>query len=175
MYSSPERMNEPRVRMTVVAGLCVLLAVVLALLIREIRTPGAVEAVEGQGTPTPPSGLVMNLPTDIPPEYLVGAGGRPTDAPTEIPTATPEPTPEPTPTPRPTEIVTLRKGDKNESVRALQQRLIELKYLKEGAADGNFGSGTKKAVQQFQQNNGLAPDGVAGRDTQLKLFSNEAR
>ncbi|HHT15865.1 MAG TPA: peptidoglycan-binding protein [Clostridiales bacterium] len=173
MYSSPERMNEPRVRMTVVAGLCVLLAVVVALLIREVRAPGSVKAVEGQGTPTPNSGVVMSLPTDVPPEYLVG--GFPTDVPTEIPTPTPTPTAVPTPTPRPTEIITLRKGDKSENVRALQQRLIELKYLKEGEADGNFGSGTKKAVQQFQQNNGLAPDGVAGRDTQLKLFSNEAR
>lgn len=92
---------------------------------------------------------------------------------TEVPTEVP--TPRPPPTERPTEVKTLRKGMKGDEVRAMQLRLVELRYLNEGDVDGNYGRGTVNAVKRFQQSNGLAPDGAAGRDTLKKLFSNEAR
>jgi membrane-bound lytic murein transglycosylase B len=40
----------------------------------------------------------------------------------------------------------------------LQNRLKELGYY-DGEVDGNFGSGSKAAIQAFQTQNGLAPDG----------------
>lgn len=40
----------------------------------------------------------------------------------------------------------------------LQTRLKELGYY-DGEVDGNFGSGSKAAIQAFQNRNGLAPDG----------------
>ena len=55
---------------------------------------------------------------------------------------------------------TLRRGDKGEDVRAFQQLLIDQGYLAAGGADGSFGSGTEKAVMQFQKDQGLTADGV---------------
>jgi membrane-bound lytic murein transglycosylase B len=40
----------------------------------------------------------------------------------------------------------------------LQSRLKELGYY-DGEVDGNFGSGSKAAIQAFQSRNGLDPDG----------------
>lgn len=53
------------------------------------------------------------------------------------------------------------KGDENEGVRELQQRLIELGFLN-GAADGKFGNATEKAVMAIQEAIGLEPTGEAG-------------
>lgn len=58
---------------------------------------------------------------------------------------------------------TLRKGDEGEDVKALQANLIKLgincgKY----GADGDFGSATEAAVEEFQKRNGLTVDGVYG-------------
>lgn len=108
-----------------------------------------------------------------------------TNEPTAIPTATPTPTPTPVPTPTPTATPTatpyvtatplpvLKEGAKGAAVVAMQERLIELGYLK-GTADGQFGSGTKKAVIAFQKNNGLTADGIAGEQTMTVLFSSHA-
>lgn len=69
--------------------------------------------------------------------------------------------------------VTLRKGDSGDAVRTLQQRLIELGYLKD-KADGKYGINTAEAVTRFQKRNGLLRDGIAGADTQSKLYSANA-
>ena len=100
----------------------------------------------------------------------------PTPAPTPVPTPTPEPTPTPTPSPipLPETIVSLKKGSKGTDVVNLQARLIELGYLPAGSNDGDYGSGTEAAVQAFQQANGLKDDGIAGQETQTRLFSTEA-
>lgn len=110
----------------------------------------------------PDNNEAENIQNDLSTEML-------TEIPTEVPT------PRPPPTERPTEVKTLRKGMKGEEVRLMQQRLVELRYLKEGDVDGNYGRGTVNAVKRFQQSNGLAPDGAAGRETLKKLFSNDAR
>lgn len=44
----------------------------------------------------------------------------------------------------------------------MQQALVALGYLK-GASDGNFGTGTKTAVENFQKDNGLDVDGLRAR------------
>ena len=52
------------------------------------------------------------------------------------------------------------KGDKNEGVRELQQRLIDLGFLN-GAADGMFGTNTENAVKAIQEAIGVEPTGEA--------------
>ena len=65
---------------------------------------------------------------------------------------------------------TLCNGSSGEEVRALQQMLIDLGYLK-GDADGIFGNKTEKAVRRFQWKNGLKADGLAGTVTRSALAS----
>ena len=61
------------------------------------------------------------------------------------------------------------------AVQLLQKRLIELGYLPaDSTVDGDFGKNTKKAVQLFQNMNGLQVDGLAGAGTQQLLFSDDA-
>ena len=57
------------------------------------------------------------------------------------------------------------------TVREVQRE--ELGYY-QGDIDGQFGNGTREAVVAFQTKNGLDPDGLAGEETQQKLFSDEA-
>ena len=59
---------------------------------------------------------------------------------------------------------TLKLGMKGADVKALQQRLAQLKYYP-GAADGAFGNGTLEAVWAFQEVQHLAVDGVVGPKT----------
>jgi peptidoglycan hydrolase-like protein with peptidoglycan-binding domain len=63
------------------------------------------------------------------------------------------------------ELILLKQGTRGETVKALQQKLGI-------GADGQFGSGTEKAVRDYQQKNGLAADGMAGPTTlaHMKLF-----
>ena len=87
--------------------------------------------------------------------------------------ATPTPKPTKTPTPAPTFNVpdaTVRRGSRGDAAKAVQQRLKELGYYT-GKVDGEFGSGSVKALQAFQQQNGLEADGVAGQGTYTVLFS----
>ena len=67
----------------------------------------------------------------------------------------------------------LKSGSKGEAVLALQQRLYDLGY-DPGGIDGIYGSGTKNAVKEFQRRNGLEDDGLAGKDTQKRLYSEDA-
>jgi peptidoglycan hydrolase-like protein with peptidoglycan-binding domain len=96
---------------------------------------------------------------------------------TMIPEITPEPketmTPFPVPqiTPNTKAYHNLGMGGKGKEVKRLQEKLIELGYLK-GTADGAYGRQTYNAVKKFQYYNGLKADGVAGRATQTYLFEN---
>ena len=65
----------------------------------------------------------------------------------------------------------LRKGDKGDSVKAMQALLIAAgcgcgKY----GADGDFGSDTENAVEAFQEDTKLEVDGVCGPKTWAKLL-----
>ena len=60
----------------------------------------------------------------------------------------------------------LRKGDKGEDVRWVQNALLQRRYkLPKYGADGDFGTETLKAVKQFQRDNGLKDDGAVGEKT----------
>ncbi len=63
---------------------------------------------------------------------------------------------------------TIKFGDSGDRVVQVQMRLQELGYFK-SKATGYYGSRTEDAVKQFQQNNGLTPDGVIGTKTQEAL------
>ena len=56
----------------------------------------------------------------------------------------------------------LKKGTKGENVKLIQ------KFLKI-STDGVFGSGTEKAVKQWQNQQGLISDGIVGRETIRKM------
>lgn len=59
-------------------------------------------------------------------------------------------------------------GSSGEAVVRLQLQLTALFY-NPGPADGVFGEQTRRAVVQFQENQGLVPDGVVGPATQARL------
>jgi putative chitinase len=67
----------------------------------------------------------------------------------------------------------LRKGERGESVRELQEMLrakgIRDEHGRELRADADYGSRTVDAVKQFQRNQGLLADGIAGPATLGKL------
>ncbi|MEA4888871.1 MAG: peptidoglycan-binding protein [Clostridiaceae bacterium] len=65
---------------------------------------------------------------------------------------------------------TVRRGSQGTAVRLVQQRLIDLGFLR-GSADGKFGPATQSAVKAFQKSRGLKADGVAGPLTRSKLFA----
>jgi peptidoglycan hydrolase-like protein with peptidoglycan-binding domain len=60
------------------------------------------------------------------------------------------------------ELILLKPGTSGDTVKKLQQSLGV-------AADGQFGSGTQKAVKDFQAKNGLEADGLAGPATLAKM------
>ncbi len=68
---------------------------------------------------------------------------------------------------------TLSRGDKNNDVIALQQRLTELGYLND-SIDGNFGGNTQTAVKLFQSAVGMEETGIADPATQAALFAEDA-
>ena len=67
----------------------------------------------------------------------------------------------------------LEMGSSGSAVKRLQYALYELKYY-DGEIDGKFQTATYNAVLMFQEVNGLYVDGVAGQDTQRRLFSSNA-
>ncbi|MBP3727358.1 MAG: peptidoglycan-binding protein, partial [Pseudobutyrivibrio sp.] len=62
----------------------------------------------------------------------------------------------------------LAKGQVSEDVRNLQNNLKSLGYLS-GTADGAFGAGTEAALKAFQKRHGLTEDGLAGKNTRVKI------
>ena len=72
----------------------------------------------------------------------------------------------------PKTLPTMRKGDRGAAVTTLQNQLIALGYL--SSADGQFGSGTDRAVKLFQEANGVTADGVVGPGTLSLLFDGGA-
>ena len=65
---------------------------------------------------------------------------------------------------------TIRKGSKGDDVKYAQNLLLALGYeLPKYGADGRFGEETDAAVRAFQRDEGLAVDGVIGRNTWLAL------
>ena len=73
----------------------------------------------------------------------------------------------------PERMIQLKKGSRGEEVRMLQLRLQELGYFTD-VVDGDFGPATREAVRAFQRRNDLSVDGIAGKQTQTRLYSEDA-
>ena len=69
--------------------------------------------------------------------------------------------------------VSMQKGNTGEEVTALQNRLIELGYMK-GPASGTYDTTTIGAIRSFQKKNGLKSNGTANAETREKLFAEDA-
>ena len=166
---------------------CVVLLIVLLCIIVNSVMPKINPAIYDP-TPTPLSGTPTPVPTPSPEPTITptpaifapfgaqyGHGGEELipETPTPEPTFTPTPAPKATPAPTQQTARTLKKGMNGEDVRKLQQALIDLGYLSDGA-DGAFGSNTHNAVVMFQAVNGLSADGLAGAKTQEVLYSGNA-
>lgn len=82
-------------------------------------------------------------------------------------------TPAPSPTASAGSTGLLKKGDKGDEVKKMQNRLKELGYL-EGEADGHFGPATEEALLTFQRQNGLEADGIAAAKTFAALYDENA-
>lgn len=79
-------------------------------------------------------------------------------------TATPESTDAPVEPMEEAAVVAIaQRGDKNETVKSIQEMLIRLNYLS-GNADGDFGGKTATAVQAFQKDNGFPEDGIVTQE-----------
>jgi peptidoglycan hydrolase-like protein with peptidoglycan-binding domain len=70
----------------------------------------------------------------------------------------------------------MRQGEKGEAVAIVQQSLVDLGFAMpittndgRSLADGIFGQETFRVVKLFQTKNGLAADGIVGRNTIAKL------
>jgi hypothetical protein len=69
--------------------------------------------------------------------------------------------------------VPVKRPDRNDSVKTVQQRLLDLGYKFAGGADGFFGPVTEGIVKQYQRENGLVQDGIVGPATWSKLFTSD--
>ncbi|HEY8644410.1 MAG TPA: peptidoglycan-binding domain-containing protein, partial [Gaiellaceae bacterium] len=86
---------------------------------------------------------------------------------TSTPTTTPTTTPAVTSVPAPT--TTLKPGDTGTQVKALQRALAQLGYTV-GTVDGDYGTTTKTALEQFQTASNLTADGLFGPTTRTALI-----
>jgi peptidoglycan hydrolase-like protein with peptidoglycan-binding domain len=108
-------------------------------------------ALFGQGRPFRPQRFdVLPLPTTEPPPSYTEL-----DLAREIPSAL-------------TRIQLLQRGDRDPDVRRLQQELRR-RGFNPGPIDGIYGLETERAVREFQREQGLSVDGVAGSETLTAL------
>lgn len=71
----------------------------------------------------------------------------------------------------PTVYTNLKVGSTGSAVLRLQQALSNLRYTVN--INGTYDETTRAAVLAFQKRNGLAPDGIAGANTQAKLYTGD--
>ena len=68
-------------------------------------------------------------------------------------------------------MANLKTGSSGSDVKKLQQALVDAGYnVGSAGVDGVFGSATAAAVKKYQQDNGLAVDGIAGQNTLGLLY-----
>ena len=99
----------------------------------------------------------------------------PEPATAETPTPSPSPTPLPTTPPEPTVDLTLQRGDENERVMELQNRLMDLGYLDLEESTQLYGPATQNAVCLFQRQHDLQQDGIAGLETLQRIYADDAK
>ena len=68
---------------------------------------------------------------------------------------------------------TLRRGDRGDDVKVLQQQLLDFGFDPNGV-DGIFGPGTERALKAFQKRAGITVDGLAGGQTQAAISAEAA-
>ena len=81
-----------------------------------------------------------------------------------------------TPTPAPItadNVIVIQKGTRGLVVTRLQERLVALGYY-DIEPDGIFNANDVTALKAFQKKNGIKADGIAGLDTQVRLYSDAA-
>ncbi|MBR0425737.1 MAG: peptidoglycan-binding protein [Clostridia bacterium] len=95
---------------------------------------------------------------------------------TAEPTETPIPTPAPTINPDDTYLggMTYQKGDTDETIAVVQQRLMDLGYMDPDEPTEHFGSVTLDAIKRFQKRNQLEETGIIDETTYALLFSDKA-
>ena len=93
--------------------------------------------------------------------------------PTPDPNATPAPSLGPTAVPDMTYPGKLSYGSTGPRVKQLQERLKELGYFTRNTTTG-FYKNTQAALQAFQKQNGLKPDGIIGEETWNALYAPDA-
>ena len=73
--------------------------------------------------------------------------------------------------------IDIEKGNDNDDVKAVQQRLEDLGYIKksEDNVTGYFGDATEQALKDFQKKNGLEQTGEADSKTLKALFMSDAK
>ena len=156
--------------MDMMKTLLIYLSATMALAVQSTSAP------KEAPTPAPVTTAVVETADAVPGEETPVITAIPQTAaetpPAASATGKPTPAPVPTITPNTKAYHNLAMGAKGKEVKKLQEKLIEMKYLPEGAADGAFGRQTYHAVRKFQYYNGLKQDGVAGRATQTNLFEN---
>jgi peptidoglycan hydrolase-like protein with peptidoglycan-binding domain len=64
---------------------------------------------------------------------------------------------------------TLERGARGETVKTIQQALLDLGVAVRGGADGAFGTGTATALATFQRQKGLTPSGALDQATLVAL------
>lgn len=74
-----------------------------------------------------------------------------------------------TPTPAPTALY-IARGSTGDAVKEMQEILLSLGFYT-GVVDGQFGAGTQDAVELFQAQHDLEPDGIVGQKTWDMLHS----
>ena len=87
---------------------------------------------------------------------------------TQTPAPTPTPAPRAAPVPAPT--APLKPGDTGAQVKRLQRALLKLGYTV-GTVDGDYGTATKTAVEQFQTASKLTADGLFGPATRAAMIT----
>lgn len=110
-----------------------------------------------------------------PPAKAEEVAAQATPLPTVSAVATPVPTPVATTPPEESVDVTLKVGDENDNVSTLQIRLMDLGYLDIDESSGYYGPATEHAVKLFQRQYSMTQDGIAGYDTQMQLYADDAQ
>ena len=162
--SRQSKRSQDKTPMIIAIGLILILVLIIVMIVRSMfgaSTPAVANTPVPQATQQPQQ--ENNF-------IVFGATNTPAPQLTATPNIEITPTPEPEQTAAATTYKTLRRGDRGQDVVSMQQALTALGYLK-GASDGNFGTGTKTAVENFQKDNGLDVDGIAGAKTLEKLYT----
>ena len=162
--SRQSKRGQDKTPMIIAIGLILILVLIIVMIVRSMFGAGTPSTVN---TPVPQATQQPQQENNF---IVFGATNTPAPQLTATPNIEITPTPVPQETAAATTYKTLRRGDRGKEVVSMQEALIKLGYLK-GASDGNFGTGTKTAVENFQKENGLDVDGIAGAKTLEKLYT----